>query len=86
MVSPEHTESNSRVAVFGTVIPYKNLCAKVQVFHSLVAFWGNRGPRKQWMDGWKSCNFMSFSTIFQSYQEDEMFIMKCCVQWNSVYG
>ena len=38
------------------------------------------------IDGWMTCNFMSFSTVFQSYQDDERLIMKGCVQWNSVYG
>ena len=39
-----------------------------------------------WMDGWVTCDFMSFSTVFQSYQDDEMLIMKGCVQWNPLYG
>ena len=30
--------------------------------------------------------FTSFSTVFQSYQDDGGMIMKGCVQWNSVYG
>ena len=30
------------------------------------------------------CDFASFSTVFQSYQDDERLIMKGCVQWNSV--
>ena len=38
-----------------------------------------------WMDGWMTCDFMSFSTVFQSYQDDGRLIMKDCVQWNSVY-
>ena len=29
-----------------------------------------------------TCNFMSFSTAFQSYQDDGQMIMKGCVQWN----
>ena len=29
---------------------------------------------------------MSFLTVFQSYQDAVRVIMKCCVQWNSVYG
>ena len=33
-----------------------------------------------------TCDFMSFSTVFQSYQYDGRLIMKCCMQWNSVYG
>ena len=33
------------------------------------------------MDGWMTCDFTSFSTVFQSYQDDERLIMKDCVQW-----
>ena len=40
----------------------------------------------RWMDGWMTCNFTSFLTVFQSYQDDVWMIMKGCVQWNSVYG
>ena len=29
---------------------------------------------------WMTCDFMSFSTVFQSYQDDEGLIMKGCVQ------
>ena len=29
-------------------------------------------------------DFTSFSTVFQSYQDDGRLIMKGCVQWNSV--
>ena len=43
-----------------------------------------RAPDK--MDGWMTCNFMSFLTVLQSYQDDVWMIMKGCVQWNSVYG
>ena len=32
------------------------------------------------------CDFTSFSTVFQSYQNDGRLIMKGCVQWNYVYG
>ena len=38
------------------------------------------------MDGWMTCDVMSFSTVFQSYQDNERLIMKGCVQWNPVYG
>ena len=38
------------------------------------------------MDGWMTCGFTSFLTVFQSYQDDVRMIMKGCVQWNSVYG
>ena len=43
-------------------------------------------PRDGWMDGWMICDFTSFSTVFQSYQDDGRMIMKGCVQWNPVYG
>ena len=39
----------------------------------------------RWMDGWMICDFTSFLTVFQSYQDDVRMIMKGCVQWNSVY-
>ena len=35
---------------------------------------------------WMTSDFSSFSTVFQSYQDDRRLIMKGCVQWNSVYG
>ena len=44
--------------------------------HSLSPLW----------DGWMICNFMSFSTVFESYQEDGQMIMKGCAQWNPVYS
>ena len=34
------------------------------------------------MDGWMTCKFTSFSTVFQSYQDDGQLIMKGCVQLN----
>ena len=37
-------------------------------------------------DGWMTCDFTSFLTVFQSYQDDVGMIMRGCVQWNSVYG
>ena len=36
--------------------------------------------------GWMTCDFTSFSTVFQSYQDDGRLIMKGCVQWSSVYS
>ena len=38
------------------------------------------------MDGWMTCDFTSFLTVFQSYQDDVWMIMKGCVQCNSVNG
>ena len=36
------------------------------------------------MDGWINCDFTSFPTVFQSYQDDGRVIVKGCVQWNPV--
>ena len=36
------------------------------------------------MNGWMTCNFMSFSTVFRSYQGNGRMIMKGCMQWNPV--
>ena len=38
------------------------------------------------MDGWLTLDFTAFSTVFQSYQDDGMLIMKGCVQWNTIYS
>ena len=38
------------------------------------------------MDGWLTCYFTFFLTVFQSYQDDEWMIMKGCEQLNLVYG
>ena len=43
-----------------------------------------RGPAG--MDGWMNCDFMSFSTVFQSYPDDWMLKMKSYVQWSSADG
>ena len=44
------------------------------------------GGRVVRMDGWMTCDFASFSTVLQSYQDDGRLIMKGCVQWSFVYG
>ena len=38
---------------------------------------------RQWVDGWMTCEFTPFLTVFQSYQDDVGMIRKGCVQWNS---
>ena len=38
-----------------------------------------------WIDGWMTWNFTSFSTVFQTYQDDERVILKSCGQWNPIY-
>ena len=30
------------------------------------------------LDGWMNCDFMSFSTVFQSYQDDGRLLLKGC--------
>ena len=36
------------------------------------------------MDGWMTCDFTSFSTVFQACQDDGWMLMKGCAQWNPV--
>ena len=38
------------------------------------------------IDGQMTCNFISFSTVFQSHQDNERLIIKGCVQLNPVDG
>ena len=48
---------------------------------------------KRWMDVWMDVlierwidyDFTSFSTVFQSYQDDVLMIINSCVQRNPVY-
>ena len=35
------------------------------------------------MDGWIICDFTSFSTVFQSCEDNGQMIIKGCVQWNT---
>ena len=42
----------------------------------------NTSKRVSGMDGLVSCDFTSFSTVFQSYQDDWRMIMKGSMQWN----
>ena len=60
-------------------------CLKCQV--ALLLIWiCSVGSGTSIIDGWMTCDFTSFLTVFQSYQENVWMIMKGCVQWNSVYG
>ena len=58
--------------------------------HSVLAVLSAKGLKERScstrMDGWMTCDLMSFLTVFQSYQDDVRMIMKGCVQRNSVYG
>ena len=42
----------------------------------------SRGESNQ---GWITCHFTFFQTVFRSYQDDEGMMMKGCVKWNTVY-
>ena len=46
----------------------------------------SRDERGLFCDGWMTCDCMSFSTVFESYLDDERVITKGCVQWNTIYG
>ena len=52
----------------------------------LNCYMGIKNVGRSDIDGWMTCDFTSFLTVFQSYQDDVWMIMKGCVQWNSVYG
>ena len=34
------------------------------------------------LDGWMTCDFTSFSTVFKSYWDDGWVMVEDCVQWN----
>ena len=59
---------------------------KVKSCHCLRVYFSCLRTGKQIDDGWMTCDFTSFLTLFQSYLDDVWMIMKGCVQWNSVYG
>ena len=44
------------------------------------------GPVRAQMARWMTCDFTSFSTVFQSYQDDGRVTRKGYVHWNPVYG
>ena len=56
------------------------------VFSNSISVISGQWEGENEIDGWMACDFTSFSTVFQSYQDDDWMIMKGCVQWNSVYG
>ena len=59
-----------------TVITYFSRASWIQI----------RKGSTEHIDGWMACDFTSFSTVFQSYQDDVWMIMIGCVQRNSIYG
>ena len=38
------------------------------------------------MDGWMTWGFTYFSTVFQSYEDNDQVIIKGCMQGNPIYG
>ena len=49
----------------------------------LTVYGAKLGAQSQ-KDGWMTCDFTSFLTVFQSYQDDGRVIMKGCMQRNPV--
>ena len=47
---------------------------------------GGRGGGRGGLVGWIICDFTSYSTVFQLYQDDDRMIMKGFVQWNPIYS
>ena len=39
----------------------------------------------RYTDGWVTCDFMSFQTVFQLYRDNGQILMKGFVQWNPIY-
>ena len=58
-------------------------CMKTATQHTILILLEAKGHYFLYMDGWMTCDFTSFSTVFQSYQDGGRLIMKGCVQWNS---
>ena len=73
------------VAEKGSLIQWKDInVTNSLLFNYGIHFFTQKIPC--FRDGWMTCDFTSFSTVFQVYQDDGQMIMKGCVQWNSVYG
>ena len=51
---------------------------RVGKIFSLQEMWGEGAGESN--QGWITCNFTSFSTVFRSYQDDEGMMMKGCVR------
>ena len=82
------------VFISSSLLPYNNNLSIIELtlsrWYGILWIYNNLGSRKLrrfqgWMT-WMTCDFTSFLTVFQSYQDDVWMIMKGCVQWNSVYG
>ena len=63
---------------------------KTQFCMTDLDFWNRSGRENAqfiailYNDGGMTCNFTPFLTVFQSYKDDGLIIMKGCAQWNSV--
>ena len=69
------------------IISYKNFKTAIMIMNR--EYLELRNIRKDYLmkvDEWMTCDFTSFSTVFQSYQDDRRMVMKGCVQWNPIYG
>ena len=63
-----------------SVYPYVRTQGMSSTFNNWLKF----PNTSRWMDRWMQCDFMSFSTVFQSYLDDERLIMIVCNR--SYYG
>ena len=74
------------MTVINIKILMQNVNSNPQVFvsHSFFFIWLKNAIHE--IDGWMTCDFTSFSTVFQSYQDNGQMINKGSVQWNSVYS
>ena len=75
----EHTSFAQPIQYYSTMQNFRDRMRRLVRYYPVVYF------LRWWMDGWLAI-FTSFSTVFQSYQDDGRLIMKGCVQRNSVYG
>ena len=66
-----------RTWVSGDLLSCSYTCKK----RDFILYMHNTYPRCGWMG---ICNFTSFSTVFQAYQDDGWVIMEGCMQWDPV--
>ena len=72
---------------FALILPLSTfafaLVAKCQLYNNVDAGKTHNEASAASTDGWMTCDFTSFSTVFQSFQDDRRLIMKGFVQWSS---
>ena len=66
---------------YGYSLQVSGICKGKQLLLHFVCFPGGESH-----GGWMTCNLMSFSTVFQSYQDGGQMIRKGSKQWNPIYN